>query len=64
MTISVFSAEKPPSVALICGSEGGMLRVLMCSYERSNNCLHKETVLRMETPMLSKAVRHTWLKLA
>lgn len=64
MTVSVFSAVRPPSVALICGREGGMLRVVMCHYERSTNCLYKETVLRMETPMLDKATMLSWIKLA
>lgn len=64
MTVSIFSAVRPPSVALICGREGGMLRVVMCHYERSTNCLYKETVLRMETPMLDRAVMLSWIKLA
>ncbi|MCJ1363018.1 hypothetical protein MMC16_002124 [Acarospora aff. strigata] len=64
MTVTIFSAVRPPSVALICGREGGMLRVVLCHYERSTNCLHKETVLRMETPMLDKAVMLSWVKLA
>lgn len=64
MTVSIFSAVRPPSVALICGREGGMLRVVLCHYERSTNCLHKETVLRMETPMLDKAGLLGWVKLA
>lgn len=63
MTVTVFSALKPPSVALICGKEGGMLRVVLCSFEESRNCLHKETVLKLETPMMDQARRHTWLKL-
>lgn len=64
MTVSIFSAVRPPSVALICGREGGMLRVVMCHYERSTNCLYKETILRMETPMLDKASMLSWVKLA
>lgn len=63
MTVTVFSAARPPSVALICGKEGGMLRVVLCSFEESRNCLHKETVLKLETPMMDQARRHTWLKL-
>jgi hypothetical protein len=55
MTVSVFAAERPPSVALIVGREGGMLRVALCHYERSTATLFKETVLRMETPMLDYA---------
>lgn len=64
MTVTIFSAVRPPSVALICGREGGMLRVVLCHYERSTNCLHKETVLRMETPMYDKAGLMGWVKLA
>ena len=62
MTVSLFTAARPPSVALICGREGGMLRVVLCHYERSTNCLHKETVLRMETPMLDMAGLLSWVK--
>jgi hypothetical protein len=64
MTVSIFSSERPPSVALICGKEGGMLRVVLCSYERSTNCLYKESVLRMETPMLDKSSLLGWIKVA
>jgi hypothetical protein len=64
MTVSIFSAEKPLSVALVCGREGGMLRVVLCSYERSTNCLYMESVLRMETPMLDKACLLGWIKVA
>jgi hypothetical protein len=55
MTVTVFAAERPPSVALIVGQEGGMLRVALCHYERSTATLFKETVLRMETTMLDYA---------
>jgi hypothetical protein len=55
LTVSVFAAERPPSVALIVGREGGMLRVALCHYERSTATLFKETVLRMETPMMDHA---------
>jgi hypothetical protein len=55
LTVSLFTAEKPPSMALIAGREGGMLRVVLCHYERSTATLQKETVLRMETPMMNKA---------
>lgn len=63
MTVTVFSAKRPPSVALICGKEGGMLRVVLCSYHRETNCLHKETVLRMETSMLDQTTLLGWIKL-
>ncbi|KAF2971876.1 hypothetical protein GQX73_g1642 [Xylaria multiplex] len=31
-TITIFSAERPPTVALLCGREGGMLRAVLCSW--------------------------------
>ncbi|PVH86175.1 hypothetical protein DL98DRAFT_545593 [Cadophora sp. DSE1049] len=63
MTVTLFFAMKPPSVALICGKEGGMLRTVLCSYERSNNSCVKQCVLRMETPMLQKCDMLGWVKL-
>lgn len=63
LTVSIFSAVRPPSVALICGREGGMLRTLLCHYERSNNCLYRETVMRMESKTLNKAQELGWIKL-
>lgn len=63
LTVSIFSAVRPPSVALICGREGGMLRTLLCHYERSNNCLYRETVMRMESVTLNKAQELGWIKL-
>lgn len=53
--VSLFTAGKPPSIALIAGREGGMLRVVLCHYGRSTATLYKETVLRMETPIMNKA---------
>ena len=49
MTVTLFSAVKPPVAVLICGEEGGMQRALLCSYEWTNNTFYRETVLRMET---------------
>lgn len=49
MTVTLFSAIKPPVAVLMCGEEGGMQRALLCSYEWTNNTLYRETVLRMET---------------
>jgi hypothetical protein len=51
----MFAAERPPSVTLILGREGGMLRVALCHYERSTATLFKETILRLETPVLNYA---------
>ena len=49
MTVTLFSAVKPPVAVLACGEEGGMQRALLCSYDWTRNVLHRETVLRMET---------------
>ena len=49
LTVTMFSAVKPPVAVLLCGEEGGMQRALLCSYEWTNNTLYRETVLRMET---------------
>ncbi|KAL9046220.1 MAG: hypothetical protein Q9214_000888 [Letrouitia sp. 1 TL-2023] len=64
MHVHIFSARMPPSVALVCGKEGGMLRVVLCSFETEGNLLRKETVLRMETPMLSLTKTHSWIRLS
>lgn len=49
LTVTLFSAIKPPVAVVMCGEEGGMQRALLCSYEWTNNTLYRETVLRMET---------------
>ena len=54
MTVTLFSAAKPPVAVLICGKEGGMQRALLCSYEWTNNTFYRETVLRMETRVFWK----------
>lgn len=64
LTISIFSARRPPSVALVCGREGGMLRAVLCHYERSDNCLYKETVVRMDSVTLNQAKGLSWVKVS
>jgi hypothetical protein len=56
-TVTTFRAVRPPVVALLCGSEGGMQRAVMCSYDWTNQTLYRETVLRMETKVLEKMPR-------
>ncbi|KAL8735021.1 MAG: hypothetical protein Q9166_001146 [cf. Caloplaca sp. 2 TL-2023] len=51
MTVTLFSAVRPPVAVLACGEEGGMQRALLCSYDWTNNTLYRETVVRMETPV-------------
>lgn len=55
--MTIFEAERPPVVALLCGSEGGMQRAVMCSYDWPTQTLYRETVLRMETRVLEKMSR-------
>ncbi|KAI0964796.1 hypothetical protein F4678DRAFT_454804 [Xylaria arbuscula] len=62
LTVSIFSAERPPTVALLCGHEGGMLRAVLCSWQFENNCLFKETVIRMPTSVSDAANLQGWLK--
>ena len=57
MTVTMFEAERPPVVALLCGSEGGMQRAVLCSYDWTTQTLYRESVLRMETRVLEKMSR-------
>ncbi|CZR69076.1 uncharacterized protein PAC_18977 [Phialocephala subalpina] len=57
MTAMVFRAVHPPSVALICGHEGGMRRALLCSYDYTTQTFHRETVVRMPTKVLDRMDR-------
>ena len=40
LAVSIFTAQRPPTVALICGREGGMLRTVLCSWRFSMDCLY------------------------
>ncbi|KAH8671846.1 hypothetical protein BGZ60DRAFT_406032 [Tricladium varicosporioides] len=62
LTVMIFSAEKPPTVALITGREGGMLRVGLCSWRFGNDCLVREAVVRMDSCVEEAAVKKGWLK--
>jgi hypothetical protein len=57
MTVTMFSAVRPPVAVLLCGQEGGMQRAVMCSYDSSTQTLYREAVLRMETPIQQKMSR-------
>lgn len=63
LTVTIFSSARPPIVALLCGKEGGMLRVLLCSYNQLTNSLRKENVLRKETRMWERSASCGWIKL-
>lgn len=62
LTVSIFAAERPPTVALLCGREGGMLRAVLCSWQFENDCLYKESVVRMPTNVWDSATPKGWLK--
>jgi hypothetical protein len=64
LTVSIFSAERPPTVALLCGREGGMLRAVLCSWRFEKDCLYKETVVRMPSTVYEAAKPKNWLKLS
>ena len=57
MTVTMFEAVKPPAMVLICGSEGGMQRAVLCSYDSKTQTMYRESVLRMETRVLEKMSR-------
>lgn len=49
MTATLFLAARPPTCFLMAGSEGGMKRIVGCSYDWTTSTMYRETVLRMET---------------
>ncbi|KAI0406826.1 hypothetical protein F4802DRAFT_77668 [Xylaria palmicola] len=57
MTATLIRAVHPPTAALVCGQEGGMRRVLLCSYDYMTQTFHKETVVRMPTKVLDRMDR-------
>lgn len=56
-SVTMFSAVRPPVAVVLCGEEGGMQRAMLCSYEWTTQTLYRETVLRMETPVLENMSR-------
>lgn len=57
MTATAFYAEKPPTVVMVCGREGGMQRALLCSYDWKTQTFVRETVVRMKTLCLERMSR-------
>jgi hypothetical protein len=64
LTVSIIQAVNPPTVALICGREGGMLRALLCHWDFVSNTLYRETVMRMSSECLNMAKTKSWLKIS
>jgi hypothetical protein len=57
MTVTLIEAVRPPVMALLCASEGGNQRAVLCSYDWKTQTLFKETVVRMETQVLERMRR-------
>jgi hypothetical protein len=56
-TVTLFKAVRPPVAMVLCGSEGGMQRALLCSYDWKTQTLYRESVLRVETLVLERMSR-------
>ncbi|GAD96253.1 hypothetical protein AN5395.2 [Paecilomyces variotii No. 5] len=52
LSVTLFEAVRPPVAMLLCGSEGGMQRALLCSYDWKTQTLYRETVLRVDSVVL------------
>jgi len=57
MEATLFWAEVPPTAVFICGSEGGMKRAMLCSFDWKTNSFVRETVVRMKTMVVDKMFR-------
>jgi hypothetical protein len=57
MTATLIEAEHPPVAVMICGSEGGMQRAVLCSYDWETQTFCRESVLRMKTMVLDRMFR-------
>jgi hypothetical protein len=64
MSVMLFQAVRPPIGFLLVGSEGGMQRAVGVSYDWETQTLVKETVLRLETPVLERMSRVARVKLS
>lgn len=57
MTVTLFQAVRPPVAIILCGSEGGIYRGLLCSYDWPTQTLIGESVLRVDTRALDKVAQ-------
>ncbi|KAG1811707.1 hypothetical protein EV424DRAFT_1327398 [Suillus variegatus] len=62
-TMYYFRAERPPTVCIFAGREGGLGRFVLCSERCKANELHKEMVLRMPTEISQKMELCGWVAL-
>ncbi|MCJ1387860.1 hypothetical protein MMC18_000703 [Xylographa bjoerkii] len=64
LSISVFQAKRPPTVAFITGAEGGMLRAVLCSWRFANDCHYRETVIRVPSNTWDLCKPSAWVKVS
>ncbi|KAK8244067.1 hypothetical protein HDK90DRAFT_144170 [Phyllosticta capitalensis] len=64
MKATPFRAKRPPTSFIICGQQGGMQRVLLCSYNNWNRTFRRETVIRASTLVRDRISRVDRFKLA
>lgn len=57
MTVTMIEAVRPPVMVLLCASEGGNQRAVLCTYDWKSQTLYKETIMRMETQVLARMPR-------
>ena len=57
MQVTLIQAKRPPVAFLIAGEEGGMQRAIGVSYEWETAICYRETVIRMDTPMVENMAR-------
>ncbi|KAG2070147.1 hypothetical protein BDR04DRAFT_654397 [Suillus decipiens] len=62
-TMYYFRAERPPTVCIFAGREGGLGRFVLCSERCDINELHKESVLRMPMEISEKMELCGWVAL-
>jgi hypothetical protein len=62
-TMYYFRAERPPTVCIFAGREGGLGRFILCSEKCKENELHKEMVLRMPTEISQRMELCGWVAL-
>lgn len=54
MTVTRFSAARPPTAILVCGQAKGMQRAVLCSYDHTQNTFCRQTILQMKTDILER----------
>lgn len=55
--MTLIQSKRPPIAFLLGGEEGGMQRAIGVSYEWETATCYRETVMRMDTPLMEKMER-------